>query len=171
LYIPLGGNRSGLGRTPNLLITMLLGGLWHGGAWTFVIWGGLHGVALVIHREWVRRTGRGVQSIMRWLAWPLTIYWVCVAWIFFRAVDLQHAVPALRSFVLLRSEGTEDLGAWMLWVLAALAIVHWLNSRGWFSGWWRRVPAPLFASGYGCAAAVVLLFIPPHYTPFIYFQF
>jgi len=172
LYIPLGGNRG-----PrwfiyrNILITMLLGGLWHGGAWTFVIWGGLHGVALVIHREWVRRTGRGVQSIMRWLAWPLTIYWVCVAWIFFRAVDLQHAVPALRSFVLLRSEGTEDLGAWMLWVLAALAIVHWLNSRGWFSGWWRRVPAPLFASGYGCAAAVVLLFIPPHYTPFIYFQF
>ena len=172
LYIPLGGNRG-----PrwfiyrNILITMLLGGLWHGGAWTFVIWGGLHGVALVIHREWVRRTEPRAQSIMRWLAWPLTIYWVCVAWIFFRAVDLQHAFPALRSFVLLRSEGTEDLGAWILWVVAALAIVHWWNSRRWFSGWWRRVPAPLFASGYGCAAAVVLLFIPPHYTPFIYFQF
>jgi alginate O-acetyltransferase complex protein AlgI len=174
LYIPLGGNRG-----PrwfiyrNIMITMLLGGLWHGGAWTFVIWGALHGVALVVHREWVWLTEHRPQAnaITRWLAWPLTIYWVCVAWIFFRAVDLHHAFPALRSFVLLRSPGTEDLGAWMLWIVAALAIVHWLNSLGRFSEWWRRVPAPLFAAGYGCAAAVVLLFIPPRYTPFIYFQF
>ena len=108
---------------------------------------------------------------MGWLAWPLTIYSVCVAWIFFRAVDLQHAFPALRAFVLFRSSGAEDLGTWMLWVVAGLAIVHWLNSIGWFSEWWRRIPAPFFATGYGCAAAVVLLFIPPRYTPFIYFQF
>jgi hypothetical protein len=59
----------------------------------------------------------------------------------------------------------------MLWVVAALAFVHWLNSRGIFSTWWRRLPAPVFAAGYGCAFAVVLLFIPPHYAPFIYFQF
>src|SRR5450755_4487831 len=174
LYIPLGGNRG-----PrwfiyrNIMITMLLGGLWHGGAWTFVIWGGLHGGALVVHREWVRLTEhrRWARSIMRWFAWPLTIYWVCVAWIFFRAVDLQHAFPALRSFVLFRSPGTEDLGTWMLWVVVGLAVVHWLNSLGRFSEWWRPIPAPLFAAGYGCAAAVVLLFIPPRYTPFIYFQF
>ena len=174
LYIPLGGNRG-----PrwfiyrNIMITMLLGGLWHGGAWTFVIWGALHGVALVVHREWVRLTEHRPQAqlIIRWLAWPLTIYWVCVAWIFFRAVDLQHAFPALRSFVLFRSPGTEDLGTWMLWVVVGLAVVHWLNSLGRFSEWWRPIPAPLFAAGYGCAAAVVLLFIPPRYTPFIYFQF
>jgi len=172
LYIPLGGNRGPRWFVyRNIMITMLLGGLWHGGAWTFVIWGALHGVALVVHREWVWRTGLRPPSILRWLAWPLTIYWVCVAWIFFRAVDLPHAVPVLRSFVLFRSQGTEDLGAWMLWIVAALVLVHWLNSRGWFSQWWRRGPAPFFAAGYGCAAAVVLLFIPPHYTPFIYFQF
>jgi D-alanyl-lipoteichoic acid acyltransferase DltB (MBOAT superfamily) len=147
--------------------------LWHGGAWTFVIWGGLHGTALVVHREWVRRSGHlpQAQPIMSLLAWPLTIYWVCVAWIFFRAVDLQHAVPALRSFVLFRSNGTEDLGASMLWIVAGLALIHWLNSLGWFSTWWRRIPAPIFAAGYGCAAAIALLFIPPRYTPFIYFQF
>jgi alginate O-acetyltransferase complex protein AlgI len=165
---------------------MLLGGLWHGGAWTFVIWGGLHGLALVIHRERLRRPNldarassrpdatEGVPpnpSIMRWFAWPLTIYWVCVAWIFFRAADLQHAMPALRSFVFFRSAGSEDLGAWMLWIVVVLAIVHWLNSIGWFSEWWRRLPVPAFAAGYGCAAAIVLLFIPPHYAPFIYFQF
>jgi D-alanyl-lipoteichoic acid acyltransferase DltB (MBOAT superfamily) len=174
LYIPLGGNRGPRWFVyRNIMITMLLGGLWHGGAWTFVIWGGLHGVALIVHREWVRMTEHRLKAraIMRWLAWPLTIYWVCVAWIFFRAVDLSHAFPALRSFVFLRSLGTEDLGAWMLWIVAALALVHWLNWRGWFSEWWRRVPAELFAAGYGCAAAVVLLVIPPHYTPFIYFQF
>jgi alginate O-acetyltransferase complex protein AlgI len=174
LYIPLGGNR---GRHwfvyRNIMITMLLGGLWHGGAWTFVIWGALHGVALVVHREWLRLTEHWprAQSIIRWLAWPLTIYWVCAAWIFFRAIDLQHAFPALRSFVLFRSPGTEDLGVWMLWVVAGLAIVHWVNSRGWLAEWWQRVSTPAFAAGYGCAAAVVLVFLPPHYTPFIYFQF
>jgi len=174
LYIPLGGNRGPRSFVyRNIMITMLLGGLWHGGAWTFVIWGGLHGVALIVHREWVRLTDHrpSAQFIMRWLAWPLTTYWVCVTWIFFRAVDLEHAFPALRSFVLFRSSGGEDLGVWMLWIVAGLAVVHWLNSRGWFAEWWRRLPAPVFAAGYGCAAAIVLLFIPPRYTPFIYFQF
>jgi alginate O-acetyltransferase complex protein AlgI len=174
LYIPLGGNRGPrwfLYR--NIMITMLLGGLWHGGAWTFLIWGGLHGVALLVHREWKRLTAQRpkAQTIMRWLAWPLTIYWVCVAWIFFRAVDLHHAFPALQGFVLFKSPGTRDLGAWMLWIVLALAIVHSLNSRGAFSGWWRRGPDPVFAAAYGCTAAIVLLFIPPHYAPFIYFQF
>jgi D-alanyl-lipoteichoic acid acyltransferase DltB (MBOAT superfamily) len=174
LYIPLGGNRGPRWFVyRNIMITMLLGGLWHGGAWTFVIWGGLHGVALIIHRESVRRTeGKPfAQSLMRWLAWPLTVYWVCVAWIFFRAVDLPHAVPALRSFLFLPSGGTQDLGAWMLWIVAALGLVHWLNFRGAFSEWWRRPPTSAFAAGYGCTFAVVLVFIPPHYAPFIYFQF
>jgi alginate O-acetyltransferase complex protein AlgI len=193
LYIPLGGNRGPAWFVyRNIMITMLLGGLWHGGAWTFVIWGGLHGLALIVHRVWRQRMeGRapsrplpsvdetqdateGVPlggGIMRWLAWALTVYWVCVAWIFFRAVDLPHAAPALRSFFFLPIGGTEDLGAWMLWIVAALAFVHWLNCGGAFSTWWRRPPTPLFAAGYGCAFAVVLLFIPPHYAPFIYFQF
>jgi alginate O-acetyltransferase complex protein AlgI len=194
LYIPLGGNR---GRAwfvyRNIMITMLLGGLWHGGAWTFVIWGGLHGIALIIHRAWQSKfEGRAPsrplpeyrearnappavppsrQSPGYWLAWLLTIYWVCFAWIFFRAVDLPHAVPALRSFVFLPGTGTENLGGWMLWIVPALGFVHWLNFRGAFSTWWRRPPALVFAAGYGCASALVLLFIPPHYAPFIYFQF
>ena len=174
LYIPLGGNRGPAWFVyRNIMITMLLGGLWHGGGWTFVIWGGLHGLALVIHREWMRRTEHSPQAhpLMRWIAWPLTIYWVCVAWIFFRAVDLRHASPALRSFLLLQANGTQDLGAWMLWIVVALAFVHWLNFRGTFSTGWRRPAAPVFAAGYGCAFALVLLFIPPHYAPFIYFQF
>jgi D-alanyl-lipoteichoic acid acyltransferase DltB (MBOAT superfamily) len=190
LYISLGGNRGPSWFVyRNIMITMLLGGLWHGGAWTFVIWGGLHGIALIVHREWQRRAHsrrdvlpsaeetqkrnrpEGPRSIAGWLAWLLTIYWVCLGWIFFRAVDLPHAAPALRSLVFLPSAGTQDLGAWMLWIAVALGFVHWLNFRGVFSQWWRRPPTSVFAAGYGCAFAVVLLFIPPHYAPFIYFQF
>jgi alginate O-acetyltransferase complex protein AlgI len=99
------------------------------------------------------------------------MYWVCFAWIFFRAIDLPHAGPALRSFLFLPGNGTQDLGAWMLWIVAGLGVIHYLNSRQRFSTWWRRPPAPLFAAGYGCAFALVLLFIPPRYAPFIYFQF
>src|SRR5205085_4754230 len=193
LYIPLGGNRG-----PawffyrNIMITMLLGGLWHGGAWTFVIWGGLHGLALVVHREWQRRfEGRtpspplpsvpasrdAIEGLpprrgrFGWLAWSLTFYWICFTWIFFRAADLERAGVIAKSFVFWQSPGTHDLGLRMIWIVVVLGIVHRLNARGVFSSWWRRVPAEVFAAGYGCAAAVVLLFIPPHYAPFIYFQF
>jgi alginate O-acetyltransferase complex protein AlgI len=114
---------------------------------------------------------KGPRSIVDWFGWLVTVYWVCFAWIFFRAVDLPHAAPALRSFLFLPGTGTQDLGAWMLWSVVALGFVHWLNFRGVFSQWWRRPPTSVFAAGYGCALAVVLLFIPPHYAPFIYFQF
>jgi hypothetical protein len=59
----------------------------------------------------------------------------------------------------------------MFWIVVALGLVHWLNFRGVFGTWWRRPPDTAFAAGYGCAFAIVLLFIPPHYAPFIYFQF
>ncbi len=185
LYIPLGGNRGPAWFVyRNIMITMLLGGLWHGGAWTFVIWGGLHGIALVAHRAWTKKRNvlpdrhdmekhnlpRGPRTITEWLWWGLTVYWVCLGWICFRAVDLAHAVPALRGFVLFQG-GTEHFSPRLFWIVVVLAFIHWLNSRGVFATWWRRPPAPVFAAGYGCAFAVVLLFIPPHYAPFIYFQF
>jgi alginate O-acetyltransferase complex protein AlgI len=181
LYIPLGGNRGPRWFVyRNIMVTMLLGGLWHGGAWTFVIWGGLHGIALVIHREWKGASvgtalravpGRFGETSLPIVSWALTTYWVCVAWIFFRAGSLERAVVTLRSFVLFNSPGVEEFSASLLLLVVALAVVHWLNFRGVFRDWWRRVPAPAFAAGYGCAAAVVLLFVPPRYAPFIYFQF
>ncbi len=174
LYISLGGNRGPRWFVyRNIMITMVLGGLWHGGAWTFVIWGTLHGLALVVHREWTRLRERAptMQALVRPIAWPLTIYWVCVAWIFFRAVDLKRALVVCQSFILFHSPGAEVIGDWMLGIVAVLGLVHWLNSRGRFATWWRRGPSPVFAAGYGCAVALVLLFIPPRYAPFIYFQF
>ena len=83
LYIPLGGNRKGRLMTyRNLMLTMLLGGLWHGAAWTFVVWGGIHGVGLCIERAtgWRPRT-----RAQEWLGRLLTFHVVCLAWIFFRA--------------------------------------------------------------------------------------
>lgn len=108
---------------------------------------------------------------MQWLGWPITMYWICVTLIFFRAIDLPHAFAALRSCVLFRDAGPEDLGVWMLWVVFALGLLHYLNFRGAFSHWWRRLPDPVFAGSYGCLAGIVLLFVPQHYRPFIYFQF
>ena len=104
LYIPLGGNRRGrLRRHVNILLTMLLGGLWHGAGWTFVFWGGLHGVYLVINHAW-----RGLHRILggpagtpsRWrrlLARAVTLVAVIVGWVFFRADSFAAAIAMLRA--------------------------------------------------------------------------
>lgn len=94
IYIPLGGNRSGEFRTlVNLLITFLIGGLWHGAAWTFVFWGFLHGLALCLHRLW-QKTGLRMGKI---LAWVLTFNFVNIAWVFFRANDFTTALNILQG--------------------------------------------------------------------------
>ena len=99
LYVPLGGNRSGpAARYRNLMLTMLLGGLWHGAGWTYVVWGGLHGLYLVISQTW--------QGLLRWLGWQtgrlyafgarfLTFMVVAFAWIFFRAADFATAADVI----------------------------------------------------------------------------
>ena len=90
LYIPLGGNRKGrLATYRNLMLTMLLGGLWHGAAWTFVIWGAIHGVGLCVERR-ARRGGRRRRRA-QWLGRILTFQIVCFAWIFFRADSFARA--------------------------------------------------------------------------------
>lgn len=100
LYIPLGGNRQGPWRHQlNLLITMLLGGLWHGAGWTFVVWGGLHGLYLVINHGWhsiKRRLGWGNGGRLGTIAGVLlTFFCVNIAWVFFRAPDIGTAFSVL----------------------------------------------------------------------------
>jgi len=96
LYIPLGGNRFGLGRQLwALLATMALGGLWHGAAWTFVIWGVLHGVGLAAGVLW-RRAGYGMPTV---LAWLLTFLFVDAAWIMFRAESFSAALAMYRGLI------------------------------------------------------------------------
>ncbi|QDM01829.1 MBOAT family O-acyltransferase [Aliarcobacter butzleri] len=94
LYIPLGGNRKGNIRTyVNLITTFLLGGLWHGAGWTFIIWGLLHGIALAIHRLW-QSLGFRMNKI---LAWFITFNFINITWIFFRAKDFESAMKVLGS--------------------------------------------------------------------------
>lgn len=106
LYFPLGGNRAGSTRRyVNLMITMILGGLWHGAGWTFVVWGGLHGTYLVVNHGWQHlRKHLGFASVKpRWLsttsATGLTFLAVVVGWVFFRARDLSSALSLLKSMV------------------------------------------------------------------------
>lgn len=269
LYISLGGNRgSKLFTYRNLMLTMLLGGLWHGASWAFMLWGGLHGLALIVHREWTRLAGARVLAVMKWIAVPLTFLWVLLAWVPFRAGDTYEGamikeygqmllvplpadgsapvrynkkleVSALRlaggSFL---ADGKDDddsvslstlqrnpfTGHWHLappdgshapaqiaaqplvvrkvtgsWgtttsvltamltgkdhakrsvvgngiaiVLAALVLVHWLNSRKLLSTWWRRIPDWTFALLLGVGMAVAIFMKPVVFKAFIYFQF
>jgi len=92
IYIPLGGNRKGETRTYiNLFATFLLGGIWHGAGWTFVFWGALHGLALVIHKAW-QKVGLTLPKI---LAWFITFNFINIAWVFFRAKEWEDALKVL----------------------------------------------------------------------------
>lgn len=94
LYIPLGGNRYGMpAEIRNLMITMLLGGLWHGAGWTFVIWGGLHGCFLILNHLW-RKTG---ILLNMYICWIVTFIAVVTGWVFFRADSVGSALAILRG--------------------------------------------------------------------------
>jgi D-alanyl-lipoteichoic acid acyltransferase DltB (MBOAT superfamily) len=108
VYIPLGGNRHGPSRQlVNLMLTMLIGGLWHGAAWTFVVWGGLHGLYLVIHKLWIWALGARRPQGRAWsfLGWFLTMLAVSVAWVFFRAGDFTGAMGLLGAMATPFAEG------------------------------------------------------------------
>jgi alginate O-acetyltransferase complex protein AlgI len=104
LYVPLGGNRKGPGRRYlNLMLVMLIGGLWHGAAWTFVAWGGLHGIYLMTNHFWRSRTWfrpqltPAVVLALRVAAWSITLFAVIVAWVFFRADTFAAAALLLKQ--------------------------------------------------------------------------
>jgi D-alanyl-lipoteichoic acid acyltransferase DltB (MBOAT superfamily) len=138
LYIPLGGNRHGdMRRYANLLITMILGGLWHGANWTFVFWGGLHGAFLMINHFW--RKVRGVDGrssstnrpIERTMGCALTFVVVVVAWVFFRADNWGDAIAIIEGMTGLNGLGSLD-GQWQLldsdlylWLVVLLPVI-WL---------------------------------------------
>jgi alginate O-acetyltransferase complex protein AlgI len=172
LYISLGGSRgSELFTLRNLMLTMLLGGLWHGASWNFVIWGGLHGLALVVHRLWEPHGRRLPGVISHAIGFVLTFWWVNLAWIFFRAPDLSQAASISRSFVLLTDSGPRSLGVGLPWLLAVLACLHLAGFLSQRSAWWRDLPGWVFATGYGVLVGLALAFIHPSAQPFIYFQF
>jgi alginate O-acetyltransferase complex protein AlgI len=170
LYIPLGGNRQGRLRTyRNLMITMLLGGLWHGAAWGFVLWGGLHGLYLAAERLWRDRRGRE-DAPFGLPAWSVFLI-VTVTWIPFRAASLGSAVSILGGLV--GSTGGEQLpGAAIVLALAGLATI-WIDQTVLKGSVDPVAGFPSFRRGlvYGTALVAAILLIPTSAVPFIYFQF
>lgn len=115
LYIPLGGNRKGKVRTYiNLLITMILGGLWHGASWTFVFWGFLHGMALCIHKLFLKFRGNRKQTKAGTLLSVIVTYvFVCLCWIFFRADSFDIAMTVLKKCIIW-SPGIIQIYSWVI---------------------------------------------------------
>ncbi|MGF1603314.1 MAG: MBOAT family O-acyltransferase [Thermosynechococcaceae cyanobacterium] len=175
LYIPLGGNRvPKLLIYRNLMITMLLGGLWHGAGWNFIIWGGMHGIALVLQREFIKSkipSTHNSMSLGPILGSLGTFYFVCITWIFFRASDFDHALIILKSFVLFDSPGAQQMSGMLAYILLFLGIAHWFNYRKLFSGLWERLSSPAVSVIYGLCIPIMLALMSTSYNAFIYFQF
>jgi alginate O-acetyltransferase complex protein AlgI len=158
------------------MITMVLGGLWHGASWTFVVWGALHGGALAVTRVWQRarrgaRPARGPEGL-QWLATLATFHFVCFAWIFFRAPTLDHAFLALRQ--LARGAWTfEHVAPKVTLVVAAAAVLH-LSPRAWEERLRDAfVRTPALVQGLVLAAVAVGLHLAAGAKPepFVYGQF
>ena len=126
LYIPLGGNRHGeTRRSINLMATMLLGGLWHGAAWTFVIWGGLHGLGLTVNHYWNKWGPKGwFQGHWRIAAIGLTFAFTTIAWVFFRAESFDGAGRILAGMFGFSGLGLEAVSTEALaWVIFGLGLI------------------------------------------------
>ncbi len=174
IYISLGGRSKSLLKTyRNLVITMLAGGLWHGAAWTFVTWGGLHGLGLVANHEWKRLLPSLPKT--RWrsmLGWLLTLYFVCGVWVLFRAESFHTASILLRRYLFWgANEGDQGLPPWLLLLSPMLLLWQYLSREG---AWPERIvqwPTSYFVAFCAAVLALSMSFLPLGSRPFIYFQF
>ncbi len=167
LYIPLGGNRAGEPRmVANLAATMLLGGLWHGAAWTFVAWGGLHGVGLAFNHLWARTR----IALPRPLGWALTLLFVLCTWVLFRAPDFATAWRVLGAMA--GEQGRGHVHVENAAVVAIGIVVALVGPTSQQAALARMPPRPAFAVLAGTAMALLLLLIGGRIPDaFIYFQF
>jgi alginate O-acetyltransferase complex protein AlgI len=174
LYVPLGGNRKGRGRTyANLFIVMLLGGLWHGAAWNYVVWGGLHGALLAFERL---RGGAAYAWLPRPARIAVTFTLVLVGWVFFRAPDLAAAVRYLGAMSALRAphDGAALLAGLVYqpyYVMTAIAgaIVIWSCPQTW--DWTRTLTLARAAAALVLFVLASIVLMTQAYNPFIYFIF
>jgi alginate O-acetyltransferase complex protein AlgI len=178
LYIPLGGNRSGAARAAiNLMIVMFLGGLWHGAAWTFVVWGLMHGLFLVIERvlRGIFRDAEWTDTlIVKFLLGLATYAAVCFAWVFFRAGDFATATRLLRSMLGATPHGaailpTADMLQVVI-VIVALLVAHWRLRDTSIEAEMTRQPRWLLTGVWAIMAGAIIL-AQGKGDAFIYFQF
>ena len=193
LYIPLGGNRGGWLRTNfNLMITMLLGGLWHGASWSFLLWGGLHGLFLIMHKTWCAfalRDRLAALTGFKGALWKgfciaLTFHCVCLAWCFFRMTEFNQSLLCVRKWFVFDSSkmwnhAVTDLSLWVAMVGygSLVLMVALLNRQQ--DAIRERIDSLryqfLHGAQWGLRAAMLLLAVllsPGGQAPaFIYFQF
>ena len=177
LYVSLGGNRKGRVRTyMNLMTVMLLGGLWHGASWNFVVWGGLHGIALAIHRlisdlsDKERAKPKG-NVLLVFLSWLTTFVFVCTAWVFFRSHSFATSWVFVRKMYFVGDcsgvmwLATALLIALPIYVLAEFAITRLLKGE--------VLPLHRFVGLFVLFFVILgaLFLAPENPVPFIYFQF
>ena len=179
IYIPLGGNRKGKVRQHfNLMVTMLLGGLWHGAAWTFVVWGAGHGIALCIHKlckPWLDKIES--TSFTRVVSWLITFSFVAFLWIFFRANTFQAAGQVI-SGIFTDFEWAylpvfiERRLIWCL-MLAIIFGLHFVPTRIWNKWRERFIAAPWWVKLviFIVLIQLVLQFASATVQPFLYSQF
>ena len=175
LYIPLGGNRRGPFRTYlNLILTMLLGGLWHGASWNFVIWGGIHGGMLAFERSQGRESF--YHNLPRPLRIALTFIIVVIGWVFFRASNLPRAMAYLGSMLgLSHAQPTADLLPGILYKpyyiisLLLAALIVWAGKQSWDWSQTMTWPKTVICCALGWLALAVMA--TQEYNPFIYFIF
>ena len=180
LYIPLGGNRGKRSKTyRNLMLTMLIGGLWHGAAWTFVVWGGLHGLYLCVHRYYQERTDTvGAHNRPGRFTWGdvipaiICFQFVCFAWIFFRAQNFTEAFEVIKGIFTLQGGDVAAGFVPLLIIVAAISLAIDLAQRN------RETHTPMLALRpaaqgllYGGFVLAIILFSGGEAVPFIYFQF
>ncbi len=173
LYFSLPGKRSKVMPYVSLIITMLLGGLWHGASWNFVIWGGLHGVGLAVVRGWQARFGTAkAVGFWRYFNIFLTFHFVAFAWIFFRAPNLE-TVSEILSRIGSLSVSAANLSRPLALILAIGVLAHYVPKKWYDFSLGMFVKAPFYAQAVGLALlAVGLQYVAQTgATPFIYNRF
>ena len=180
LYIPLGGNKKGTSRMyANIMITMLLGGLWHGASWNFVFWGGLHGVSLAIHKAWMAwdpltslKENSAFRLLWSFFSRSLTLAVVLLGWIFFRAESWGAATQYLSRLVTWRHDGTHLVSPY---ILPAAPAYFWCISLIQKDRLWAHEvvlrPFPVRILAYSSLGLLLVCLAATDSAPFIYFQF
>lgn len=176
LYISLGGNRNNH-RTRNVFITMLLGGLWHGAAWTFLVWGAFHGVIITVthylaNLSMFERFNKSNAKLISLLKWAITFYLILIGWVFFRATDLSSALNIIINLHVFNADIAMGANAIAIFIITAVWILlvhvmdfyvikgaHKLESKPWL--FWLLMTL----------GQAICLFIGEPSNEFIYFQF
>lgn len=178
LYISMGGSRKGTGRTYlNLMLTMLIGGLWHGASWLFVIWGGLHGLYLIGER-WAKKVfGRQVfwsklsgQLVLVGITFVLT----CIAWVFFRAGTMDAAMEVIYAMLHFSPKFTHlgwESGMLIAGITASTLLIHWLLRHESLESIKQKLPWPVRSLIIAVLLVITLMCMNGEDSAFIYFQF